>query len=662
MMPDLPENRSYKFKRFLLGPPLVSERLKTERLGKPVALAVLSSDVMSSSAYATESMLRILLVAAGIGAYALVTPITIVILLVLAAVCLLYRQVVRAYPVSGGSYVVSRENFGYNVAQIPGAALLCSYTLTVAVSVAAGVDAIISAFPALSPYPVEMSIGFVLLLTYGNLRGVREAGRVFAVPTYWFLASMALLMIVGFTLLAFDGHLDHIMPGSGQVPTAPAGTGVLYGASLFLVLRGFANGSSAMTGMEAISNAVPVFKEPRVKNARTTLVLMATILGALFLGVSILAALTHAPVYESGTPTVLSQIGKEIFGSSTLGQVPYYSLQFSTALILVLGANTSYNGFPLLVSFIAEDAFLPRPLTTRGHRLVFSNGIIVLTAVSLLLLIGSGAKVANLIPLYACTVFTGFTMAGAGMARYHLRHPGPGRNRRLAVAIGAFVCQRGGDADLRDNGVHEGRLAGGRGHSGARGDVVVDPSPLPGRESRAGRRRRRSGQRSADAAAPRRGGPSRQFGPGHSPGHPVGAFIGRQRRGEGGALRARRREGGPAGQGVEPSGPRFRVFVRDGVPRPPSGPGFGGAGGRSGPGSTHRGSPGAPPSGLPRLGQPRPARQHGGPHRHCRQRHTSRQRHGGTFRRHRHGQAADAFESPIRPAVVEPDVGVGQRC
>jgi amino acid transporter len=385
-------------------------------------------------------MLRILLVAAGVGAYALVTPITVVILLVLAVVCLLYRQVVKAYPVSGGSYVVSRENFGYNVAQIPGAALLCSYTLTVAVSIAAGVDAIISAFPALSPYPVEMSIGFVLLLTYGNLRGVREAGRVFAVPTYWFLASMALLMIVGFIQLALDGHLDHIVPGSGHLPMAPAGTGVLYGASLFLVLRGFANGSSAMTGMEAISNAVPVFKEPRVRNARTTLVLMATILGALFLGVSILAALTHAPVYESGTPTVLSQIGKEIFGSSSLGQVPYYSLQFSTALILVLGANTSYNGFPLLVSFIAEDAFLPRPLTTRGHRLVFSNGIIVLTGVSLLLLIVSGAKVANLIPLYACTVFTGFTMAGAGMARYHLRHPGPGRNRRLAVATGAFVC------------------------------------------------------------------------------------------------------------------------------------------------------------------------------------------------------------------------------
>ena len=438
MMPELPESRLYKLKRALLGPPLVSENLQSERLGKPVALAVLSSDVMSSSAYATESMLRILLPAAGLGAFVLVTPITGLILLVLAIVCLCYRQVVQAYPVSGGSYVVSRENFGYNVAQIPGAALLCSYTLTVAVSIAAGVDAIISAFPALSPYPIELSVGFVVLLTYGNLRGIKEAGRVFAVPTYWFLASMALLILVGLGRAA-AGNLHHIGRAHGQLPIHSAGGGLLYGAALFIVLRGFANGGSAMTGMEAISNAVTVFRAPQVKNARTTLVLMASILGAMFLGVSALAAITHAPVYGSGTPTVLSEIGKYVFGSSGPGQVAYYSLQFSTALILVLGANTSYNGFPLLVSFIAEDAFLPRPLTTRGHRLVFSNGIFVLTGVSLLLLVFSRARVASLIPLYASTVFTGFTMAGAGMARYWLRRSGPARNRNLAVAVFAFV-------------------------------------------------------------------------------------------------------------------------------------------------------------------------------------------------------------------------------
>lgn len=438
MMPDLPEKRSYRWKRRLLGPPLVSESLHGERLGKPTALAVLSSDVMSSSAYATESMLRILIPAAGIGAFALVTPITALILAVLAVICLLYRQVVKAYPVSGGSYVVSRENFGYSVAQIPGAALLCSYTLTVAVSIAAGVDAVISAFPSLH-YPVPMAVFFVLLLTYGNLRGIREAGQVFAVPTYWFIGSMAVLLITGMVRLAMHGHLAHVAPARGQLPMSGAGGGLLMGAGLFIVLRGFANGGSAMTGMEAISNAVTVFREPQVRNARTTLVLMAGILGTMFLGVSILAALTHAAVYGKGTPTVLSELGKQIFGTSGFGQIPYYSLQFSTALILILGANTSYNGFPLLVSFIAEDAFLPRPLTTRGHRLVFSNGIFVLTVLSLALLLVSRARVAALIPLYACTVFTGFTMAGAGMVRYYLRRR-DGRGRvALLVAAGAFV-------------------------------------------------------------------------------------------------------------------------------------------------------------------------------------------------------------------------------
>jgi hypothetical protein len=251
---------------------------------------------------------------------------------------------------------------------------------------------------------------------------------------------MALLIGTGLVRLAMHGHLAHVAPAKGQLPVSGAGGGLLLGAGLFIVLRGFANGGSAMTGMEAISNAVTVFREPQVRNARTTLVLMASILGTMFLGVSILAALTHARVYASGTPTVLSELGKQIFGTSGFGQVPYYSLQFSTALILILGANTSYNGFPLLVSFIAEDAFLPRPLTTRGHRLVFSNGIFVLTFLSLALLLVSRARVASLIPLYACTVFTGFTMAGAGMVRYFLRHRG-GRGRiALLVAAIAFVA------------------------------------------------------------------------------------------------------------------------------------------------------------------------------------------------------------------------------
>jgi len=418
----------------------VSEDLHGERLGKPTALAVLSSDVMSSCAYATESILRILVPVAGVAAFTLITPVTALLLLVLGVVCLLYRQVVKTYPVSGGSYVVSRDNFGYAVAQIPGAALLLSYVLTVAVSVAAGVDAVTSAFPVLSPYPVEMAVGFVLIIAYGNLRGIREAGRVFAFPTYWFLASMAVLVVVGLVRLAIAGGLHHYpLQVQGHVPVGQAGGGLLLGASAFIFLKAFANGGSAMTGMEAISNAVTVFKPPQVRNARTTLVLMATILGVMFLSVSIFAALTHAVPYLTGTPTVLSQIGRAVFGTGGIPNVAYYSLQFSTALILILGANTSYNGFPLLVSYIAQDAYLPRPLTTRGHRLVYSNGIAALTVVSIVLLVVTRARVADLIPLYACTVFTGFTMAGAGMTKYYITHPGPKRRHNLFISATAFV-------------------------------------------------------------------------------------------------------------------------------------------------------------------------------------------------------------------------------
>ena len=438
--PGLPETWRYGLKRKLLGAPLVSESLGEQRLGKPIALAVLSSDVMSSAAYATESILLVLVGAAGLGAFRLVTPVTALLLVVLGLVCLCYRQVVKAYPVSGGSYVVSRENFGYRTAQIPGAALLCSYVLTVAVSIAAGVAAVSSAIPALRPYPVELSVIFVVLLAYGNLRGLREAGRVFAVPTYWFLASMAVLIIAAIIRLAVDGPLPHEAVVNGMITPHHTGTGLLLGASAFVFLRGFANGGSAMTGMEAISNAVPVFRDPQVKNARMTLVLMASIIGSLFLAVSVLAALTHTIPFSSGTPTVLSGIGRIVFGSGPAGQIGYYSLQFSTALILVLGANTSFNGFPLLVSFIAEDSYLPRPLTKRGHRLAYSNGIIVLTVISLVLLVVTKAKVASLIPLYGCTVFVGFTMAGAGMTRYSLTHPGPHQKRNVATNAVAFVA------------------------------------------------------------------------------------------------------------------------------------------------------------------------------------------------------------------------------
>jgi amino acid transporter len=438
----LPETFSYRVKRRLLGPPLVSDQLEGQRLGKPTALAVLSSDVMSSSAYASEEILRILVPIAGLVAFSLVTPITGAILVVLAIVTVLYRDVVRSYPKAGGSYVVSRDNFGPNVAQIAGAALLISYTITVAVSVAAGADAIISAVPAVSHDALLLSVAFVVLLTFGNLRGIREAGKVFALPTYFFIANMVVLIGAGFVQKVM-GTLHHAPQSHQTMHLGDAGSGgLILGVAAFVLLRAFASGSSAMTGTEAISNGVSIFRDPQARNARTTLFLMSSILGTLFLGVSILAAFTHSVPFISGTPTVVSEIGKVVYGTTPLGNVLFYMLQTATALILILAANTSFTGFPFLVSFVAEDSFLPRKLTVRGHRLVFSNGILLLAGASIVLLVATDAKVSALIPMYAIGVFTGFTMAGAGMVKHHLVHKDDPHWRTRVVVNGAaaVVC------------------------------------------------------------------------------------------------------------------------------------------------------------------------------------------------------------------------------
>src|SRR3984957_9866395 len=437
---SLPERLSYRIKKLVLGPPLVTDQLAGQRLGKPTALAVLSSDVMSSSAYASEEILRVLIPIGGLVAFSLVTPITGAIVAVLAVVTICYRDVVRSYPKAGGSYVVSRDNFGPNVAQIAGAALLISYTITVAVSVAAGTDAIVSAFPSIGRAAVPMSIAFVLLLAFGNLRGIREAGRVFALPTYFFIANMAVLIVAGF-VQAILGSLRHAPRGGPTLHLGHANGGLILGVSAFYLLRAFANGSSAMTGTEAISNGVSIFREPQARNARTTLLLMSCILGTMFLGVSGLAAVTHVVPFLSGTPTVVSEIGKLVYGSSALGHTLFYLLQAATALILILAANTSFTGFPFLVSFVAEDSFLPRKLTVRGHRLVFSNGILLLAGASIVLLLATAAKVSALIPMYAIGVFTGFTMAGSGMVAHHWRHRDQHWRKGVLVnAVAAVVC------------------------------------------------------------------------------------------------------------------------------------------------------------------------------------------------------------------------------
>ena len=435
----LPETLPYRVKRLLLGPPLATERQAIERLGKPTALAVLSSDVISSSAYATEELLVPLVPAVGIAAFSLVVPVTLAVLAVLVVVTLSYLEVVKVYTKAGGAYVVGRENFGPNVAQVAAVALLIDYTLTVAVSVAAGVAALTSVVPSLTGATVWISIGMVVVLAFGNLRGVREAGRVFAVPTYFFIINMLFMIGVGLVRAVFGQLHAHTLHQPGAFASGSPGRGLLLGASVFLVLKAFASGGSALTGTEAISNGVSVFRRPESRNARVTLALVAVLLGILVLGVAVLSAVTHPAPRTSGTPTVLAQVAGFVYGAGTLGHALLWSLQIGTMLILVLAANTSFTGFPYLASFAAEDSYLPRQLTRRGHRLVFSTGIIVLTAASVVLLLVTRARVDSLIPLYAIGVFTGFTMAGAGMAKYHLVHREAQWRRRLVVNASAAV-------------------------------------------------------------------------------------------------------------------------------------------------------------------------------------------------------------------------------
>ncbi|HVC71386.1 MAG TPA: amino acid permease [Acidimicrobiales bacterium] len=431
--PGLPETLRYRLKNAVLGPPLASERQSTERLGKPTALAVLSSDVISSSAYATEQILLNLIRYIGVAAFSLVIGVSAAVVVVLLFVTLSYLEVVKVYTKAGGAYVVARENFGLNVAQIAAVSLLIDYTLTVAVSVAAGVAALTSVYSGLTRWTVEIAIGFVVLIAYGNLRGIREAGRTFAVPTYFFIVNMVVLIVVGIVKDVLGQLQAQSLHQHDHVHIGTPGGGLLLGASLFIVMRAFAAGGSALTGTEAISNGVSVFRPPESRNARQTLVLMSVILGSLVMGVAFLASVVHPVPRVLGTPTVVAQIAKYVYGNGVLGHSLFIALQAGTMFILVLAANTSFTGFPFLASFAADDSYLPRQLTRRGHRLVFSTGIMVLTVVSIALLVITDARVDSLIPLYAIGVFTGFTIAGAGMVKYHLTSRESQWQRRAAI-------------------------------------------------------------------------------------------------------------------------------------------------------------------------------------------------------------------------------------
>ncbi|HMC36359.1 MAG TPA: APC family permease, partial [Actinomycetota bacterium] len=428
---------TYLLKRLLLGRPLATARLEHERLGKPTALAVFSSDNMSSVAYATEEILRILIPAVGIVAFTLVMPITIAVVLVEAILIFSYRQTIKAYPSAGGAYIVTKDNLGLLPAQLAGVALLVDYVLTVAVSVAAGVEAISSVYPLSVPVRVGLSLFFVWLIAYGNLLGVRESGRLFAVPTYVFIASLALTCVAGLYQVV-GGHL-HAFPVGAQVHAGGLSPGVA-AVTLFVVLKAFASGGAAVTGVEAISNGVPAFRKPEWKNARTTLMYMGAILSASFLAVSYLAHRLHVIPVADESKSVLGQIGQAVYGNGVLGHALFLVLQISTTAILILAANTSFADFPRLASFHAGDAFMPRQLTKRGHKLVFSNGIIALALAASLVIVVFRASVTAMIPLYALGVFTSFTLSQSGMAKRHLRIKEPGW--RLGLAINGFgaIC------------------------------------------------------------------------------------------------------------------------------------------------------------------------------------------------------------------------------
>lgn len=447
---DVPESFRYRLKTKVLGPPLHTEQLAHERLGIPTALAVFSSDCISSSAYATEQILTRLIPVIGILAFSLVVPITITLLVVLFFLIMSYRETIKEYPTAGGAYMVTRDNFGLLPAQVAGVSLLTDYVLTVAVSTAAGTDALTSAVPALAPYHLFIALFFVALLAFGNLKGVKESGKIFAAPTYFFIAIMGLMIVMG--AVKWIGGTIHpdaqnqLFLHQGYVSTLPARfkdaigpgkkgleTAFLYGAGLFVVLKAFASGGTAVTGVEAISNGVTAFRRPEWLNARKTLVIMGGVLAILFLGLSSLSTKTHPVVYRSGSPTVISQVGKGVFGGGVGGHGLFYLLQAGTMLILVLAANTSFADFPRLASFHAGDNFMPKQLTKRGHRLVFSNGIIFLALAAAVLLLGTDAKVDRLIPLYAIGVFTSFTMSQSGMAKHHLTRKEAGWRKGIFI-------------------------------------------------------------------------------------------------------------------------------------------------------------------------------------------------------------------------------------
>lgn len=394
----------WTLRHWLIGRPLHTADVPHQTIGKTIGLAVFASDALSSTAYATQEILGVL-AAVGTLAYGLIFPIALVIVILLAIVTLSYEQIIHAYAGGGGAYIVARDNLGELPAQIAGAALLTDYVLTVAVSVSAGIAQVVSAYPELFQHRVWITVAAVALIMLMNLRGVKESGLAFAIPAYFFIAIMVLT--VGWGLFRmWTGTLGTVVEPPAMIPTAVASI------TPFLLLHAFANGTTAMTGVEAISNGVTAFKEPRNRNAGITLVWMSIILAVLFLGISLLTGSVHAVFSEH--ETVISQLARTVFGGRGL---LYTAAIWGTTVILILAANTAFAGFPRLGAMMGADGFLPRQLAFRGSRLVYSNGIVLLAVLASALIILFRASVTHLIPLYAIGVFLSFTLSQAGMAR-----------------------------------------------------------------------------------------------------------------------------------------------------------------------------------------------------------------------------------------------------
>jgi amino acid transporter len=407
-----------RFKSLLVGVPLSSARLAHERLSKKKALAVFSSDALSSSAYATEEIL-VILAFAGSAYLGLSIPIALAITLLMAIVVSSYRQTIRAYPGGGGAYIVARENLGVMPGLAAAGALLVDYTLTVSVSVAAGTAAIIAALPEVGFLRIEIAVAAIVIITVLNLRGISESATIFAFPTYAFVFLGLALIAVGVIRVA-TGNAEPVVYEEALVATQ--------GLTLFLVLRAFSSGSAALSGIEAISNGVPSFKPPEAKNAAQTLVAMGVILATLFVGITLLSR--YYGLHPVEGKTIVSQLGEVVFGKNAL----FYVWQAATALILLLAANTSFSAFPSLASLLAKDSYMPRQFTFRGDRLAFSNGIIVLGLASAVIMVIFGASVTRLIPLYAVGVFASFTLSQLGMVIFWRRNRTSGWRRGVLIS------------------------------------------------------------------------------------------------------------------------------------------------------------------------------------------------------------------------------------